>query len=419
MVENKSISELALVLMGQSPPSPSCSETGNGLPFIQGNAEFGERNPLPRLRCSSPTRIAERGDLLLSVRAPVGELNHADQKMVIGRGLSAIRFPEDDQAFAWHALKWSVAKLNRVAQGSTFVAISRKDVENLEIPWCEEPNRTGIATVLDTVDNAIASTESVIAKLKNVRAGMLHDLLTRGLDKNGQLRPLPADAPMLYKDSTLGKIPKEWGVKTILTLCIHIGSGVTPRGGQDVYTSQGIMFIRSQNVTFEGLFLDDVAYIPESIHLGMLRSEVFAHDVLFNITGASIGRCCPMPDNLCISNVNQHVCALRIPEANASDAKYLASILASPIGQHQLDALNTMGNRQGLNYQQLGSFIIFWPNIKERDMIALKITEIENHIQAEKNYYQKLRLFKSGLTADLLTGKVRVLENIKRGKLHV
>lgn len=128
------IAEQAKVLMGQSPLSSVCSEHGEGLPFIQGNAEFGVRHPVPQLRCSVPTRIAESGDLLLSVRAPVGELNQANTQTVIGRGLSAIRFQEADRAFAWHALKWLVNNLGRVAQGSTFVAVSRQDVENLQIP---------------------------------------------------------------------------------------------------------------------------------------------------------------------------------------------------------------------------------------------------------------------------------------------
>jgi type I restriction enzyme S subunit len=168
------------------------------------------------------------------------------------------------------------------------------------------------------------------------------------------------------------------------------------------------MLIRSQNVAFEGLLLDDVAFISEDIHLGMLRSEVFAHDVLFNITGASIGRCCPMPEGLGTANVNQHVCALRVPKATAADAKYLTSLLASPIGKRQMDSLLTVGNRQGLNYQQLGSFLIPWPGSDERERISSQIYAIEKQISAEEETRGKLGLVKSGLMTDLLTGRVRV-----------
>jgi type I restriction enzyme S subunit len=272
-----------------------------------------------------------------------------------------------------------------------------------------------IAYVLDTIDEAIAAAEAVMAKLKKVRAGMLHDLLSYGLDKNGQLRD-PIAHPEKFKDSPLGRIPREWETKSLGTLCIHIGSGVTPRGGQDVYTKEGILFIRSQNVTFEGLKLGDIAYIPRHIHLGMLRSEVFAHDVLFNITGASIGRCCAMPDGMGQANVNQHVCILRAPEATEADALFLSTVLGSTIGQKQLDALNTCGNRQGLNYQQLGSFIVPWPEPKERHLIAEHVKETAAHLLKEIDEVTKLSSLKSGIQDDLLTGRVRVPETIMEGR---
>ena len=192
--------------MGQSPPGSACSENGIGLPFIQGNAEFGYRNPSPKLRCSVPTRIAEAGDLLLAVRAPVGELNQAVERTVIGRGLSALRFESVERRFAWHAVKFAAPALNRVAQGSTFVAVSRGDVERLQIPWHGRRNPR-IAEVLDKIDEAIAKTEAVIAKFRQVRAGLLHDLLTRGLDSHGELRD-PIANPEQFQDSLLAASPR-------------------------------------------------------------------------------------------------------------------------------------------------------------------------------------------------------------------
>lgn len=293
------------------------------------------------------------------------------------------------------------------ANGLTRYGLPIGAVNNAPLWLPELGEQKAVGVILRLVDEAIAKTEAVIAKLRQVRAGLLHDLLTRGLDKNGQLRD-PIVHPEQFQDSPIGRIPREWEVKSLSTLCGYIGSGVTPRGGQDVYTSTGIMLIRSQNVTFEGLLLDDVALIPEDIHLGMLRSEAFAHDVLFNITGASIGRCCPMPDELGTANVNQHVCILRVPQADAAAAKFLVSVLSSPLGQRQLDALNTMGNRQGLNYQQLGAFVIPWPEDDERHAIVTKIDGIEDQVHAEEAECAKLKLLKSGLMTDLLTGCVRV-----------
>jgi len=120
-----------------------------------------------------------------------------------------------------------------------------------------------------------------------------------------------------------------------------------------------------------------------------------------------------MPEGLGTSNVNQHVCALRVPKATGADAKYLASLLASPIGQRQMDALLTVGNRQGLNYKQLGSFVIPWPEADERERISSQLHSIETQICAEEKEHEKLGLLKSGLMTDLLTGCVRVPERLE------
>jgi type I restriction enzyme S subunit len=122
-------------------------------------------------------------------------------------------------------------------------------------------------------------------------------------------------------------LPPDWQVLRLGDLAERVGSGVTPTGGSEVYTPSGVTFIRSQNVTNSGLLLDDVAYIDLPTHQRMRASAVFPNDVLLNITGASIGRCCAVPADFGEANVNQHVCAIRIPEATAHDAKVLSALL--------------------------------------------------------------------------------------------
>ena len=300
------------------------------------------------------------------------------------------------------------------ANGTTRYGLSTAAIANTPLHLPRPESQRSASAIMRLVDTHITQTKAVIAKLRQVRAGMLHDLLNYGLDKHGQLRD-PIAHPDQFKDSPLGRIPKDWETKPLGNLCTHIGSGLTPRGGQEVYTQEGILFIRSQNVTFEGLVLGDIAYIPRYIHLRMLRSEVFAHDVLFNITGASIGRCCAMPKGMGQANVNQHVCILRVPEASEADAVFLSTVLSSTIGQKQLEALNTCGNRQGLNYQQLGSFIVPWPQEKERGLIAQNVNQTTMHLFKENSELEKLQKLKIGLQDDLLTGRVPVPETILEG----
>ena len=196
----------------------------------------------------------------------------------------------------------------------------------------------------------------------------------------------------------------------IADIAIHVGSGVTPRGGSDVYKTEGVLFVRSQNVHFDGLRLDDVAYIDRRTHEQMSRSEIFPHDVLINITGASIGRCCAFPDGLGVANVNQHVCAIRTEAPNKDDAKFLSSVLFSHFGQSQIDRLNAGGNREGLNYEQLRSFVIPWPTQEERQRIAEILFSQDKRLSDEDSYLRKLALMKNGLMRDLLTGRVRTIQ---------
>lgn len=203
--------------------------------------------------------------------------------------------------------------------------------------------------------------------------------------------------------TALGPVNPSWQRTTIADLAVYVGSGVTPTGGSDVYTTSGVTFIRSQNVTNEGLLLDDVAFIDEHTHERMSGSAVAPFDVLLNITGASIGRCCFLPSGLGPTNVNQHVCAIRLPAADEGDAKFLSSVLSSPIGQNQIFRLNAGGNREGLNYQQLRRFQIPWPAQAQRSKIARILTTLDNVIAQTEALIAKYQAIKQGLMHDLFT----------------
>lgn len=300
-------------------------------------------------------------------------------------------------------------KILEGAGGSTRTSINIGPFSNIQLYLPESKSeQRKIAEILTAVDDAIEQTEALIHKYQRIKQGLMQDLLTRGVDEKGCLRPPPELAPHLYIQTPQGWLPKGWEIKAVDDLSVYVGSGITPRGGSEVYGSEGVMFIRSQNVTFEGLLLNDVAYIDDKIHQSMCRSEIFPYDVLINITGASIGRCCVFPDGLGRANVNQHVCAIRFASPNYYDAYYLSYVLSSWVGQSQIDKLNAGGNRQGLNYQQLRSFQILWPERSERKIIVDILKRNDELITIEKNNHLKLLSLKQGLMQDLLTGKVRV-----------
>ncbi|MEU2895869.1 restriction endonuclease subunit S [Streptomyces sp. NPDC001273] len=144
-----------------------------------------------------------------------------------------------------------------------------------------------------------------------------------------------------------------WGTRRIKSAASKIGSGKTPAGGSEIYVDEGVIFLRSQNVHFDGLRLDDAAYINQETHREMRGTQVMPDDVLLNITGASLGRVARAPRDLGESNVNQHVCIIR--PTKDFDARYLAYSLASRPGQEQIFELQVGGNREGLNFEQVGN----------------------------------------------------------------
>ena len=130
------LKDVCKINMGQSPNSSSYNDYGDGMPFFQGNADFGERYPITRVWCNTPTKIAQAEDILISVRAPIGALNYAKEECCIGRGIAAITPDRNkvSQDFIYWALKGKKAELNDKGNGSTFKAISRKILEETMIP---------------------------------------------------------------------------------------------------------------------------------------------------------------------------------------------------------------------------------------------------------------------------------------------
>ena len=161
------LEDVCSINMGQSPESSSYNEAGKGIPFFQGNADFGKLHPTVRVWCDAPTKIAEQGDILISVRAPIGALNIADVQCCIGRGLAALTVNERlcYQKYLWYALECKVDELNSKGTGSTFKAINKKTLAETEIPLPPLDEQRRIAAVLDKVSDLIAKRREQLDKL--------------------------------------------------------------------------------------------------------------------------------------------------------------------------------------------------------------------------------------------------------------
>ena len=161
------LTEYCTLNMGQSPDSKTYNTQGKGLPFYQGNADFGETHPITHVWCSAPVKVAEDGDILISVRAPIGAMNMAVERCCIGRGLAALTPIRNkcSKKFLYYALQSKVDSLIAQGTGSTFKAIGKKVLETTCIPAYSTIEQEQIAETIGHVDNTIAARRKQLALL--------------------------------------------------------------------------------------------------------------------------------------------------------------------------------------------------------------------------------------------------------------
>jgi type I restriction enzyme S subunit len=204
----------------------------------------------------------------------------------------------------------------------------------------------------------------------------------------------------------LGSHPQSWTLAAIGDLAIKVGSGKTPNGGNLRYRAHGRPFVRSQNIGWGELLLNDLQYIDEETHAEFSASEIEIDDVLLNITGASIGRSAVASPALVGGNVNQHVCIIR---TKAVDARLVNQLMQSPIGQRQIESFQAGGNRQGLNFSQVASIVVPLPPTRtEQRAIADALSGADALVDALEQLLNKKRHIKQGARQDLLSGRRRL-----------
>jgi type I restriction enzyme S subunit len=274
-----------------------------------------------------------------------------------------------------------------------------------------EPEQRAIAAFLDRetsrIDALVAKNEGVIELLQEQRTALITRAVTKGLDP---------DVPM--KDSGvewLGEIPARWEVRRVKDVASKIGSGKTPSGGAEVYVSDGVMLLRSQNVHLGALRLDDVAFIDSATDAEMAGSRVREGDVLLNITGASLGRCCVARLDDRTANVNQHVCIIR-PRIGVFDPPFLAAALASRSGQAQIFTTENGISRDALNFEQISRLVLAAPPLEEQRSIAASLdretARIDALIAKVRDALDRLKELRTALISAAVTGQIDVREEV-------
>ncbi len=389
------LGDVANINMGQSPPSSAINDDGPGLPFIQGNAEFGPRYPRPVKVCTQPKKQARGGDILMSVRAPVGDLNLADQPLCIGRGLSAITATNIETSFLWHALRRKVNDLARVSQGSTFAAVKKADLYRLELPLPPLPEQRKIAAILSAVDDAIEKTRAVIDQVQVVKRGLMQELLTRGLPGRHTR----------FKRTEIGPIPQEWRLKRLSEVA-NVQTGLAKNKANAGPLS--VSYLRVANVQDGFVDLSEVKAIGVNAD-ALSRYALRPGDVLFTEGGDAdkLGRGAVWNGEIEPCLHQNHVFVAR--SLGTIRPLFLSLYRGSSRGKsYFLNCSKQTTNLASMNSTQLKNLPLPVPRLDEQDRIVECLGAFDDRLSQEEECLKELDRLKSALMSILLTGELRV-----------
>ena len=270
------------------------------------------------------------------------------------------------------------------------------------------PSVTGqrrIATILTSIDTAIEKNEALIAKYQQIKAGLMHDLFTRGVLPNGQLRPPRKQAPELYQETVIGWIPREWKISDCATE-FATDSGIT-LGPHRRPKKRPHPYLRVANVHRDELRLDNVAHmevVASEIEFSLKKQDLLV--VEGHANRSEIGRCAMVNDDARGMLFQNHLFRLR---PNRMDSHYALFWMNSHHAQRYWEV--TCSSSSGLNTinrRMLDRLLVLVPPIAEQQEIVSKGLCIKNMLHAEQTKVRKLQEQKLGLMQDLLTGKVAV-----------
>ena len=320
----------------------------------------------------------------------------------IGSTFGAVR-PKDEMIisrFVYYFLQTKYSLLQTHRTKGAIPHVDKQILRRMPFPLPPLPEQKKIASVLSTIDAAIEKTSEIIEQAKQLKKGLMQELLTRGI---GHTK---------FKQTEIGEIPEEWEVVSLEKCLMEICSGFRPKGGVGKLT-EGIPSIGGEHITIDGkLDFSSIKYISEEFFEEMPRGHIRQGDILLVKDGATIGKLALMAkmpfDKMA---VNEHVYILRSNE-RLSPA-YLYYVLASHRIQSSLQQVQTGSAQPGLNSSFVRHLDIQLPPLPEQKKIAEILGAADAKIEAEVQKREQLQTLKKGLMQDLLTGRVRFPEFVK------
>jgi type I restriction enzyme S subunit len=354
----------------------------------------------------SNVKPVAKDTLLLSFKLTIGRAGIAGRDLYTNEAIAAIRplSAAVSSKFLYYALP-SVAKNAVTDTAIKGVTLNKQKLASLIVSLPSEfRTQQSIADILETIDIAIEKTESLIAKYQQIKAGLMHDLFTRGVTADGKLRPPREQAPELYHETPIGWIPKEWSIGPLSSCTQHdITYGIVQAGP---HIEGGIPYIRTGDMAGDRLERSQLLCTSPTIAAAYKRSEVRAGEIVCAIR-ATVGKVLEVPSELDGANLTQGTA--RLSPSTDIDRRFLLWVMRSSGVQRSISQRIKGTTFSEITLGELRSLPIPRPSMRvEQTRIGERLDEIDSFLQTEKAVLTKLLSKKRGLMHDLLTGRVQV-----------
>lgn len=354
---------------------------------------------------SSSTKLLPAGAILLTSRASIGLAKIARVPVSTNQGFKSL-IPKQviDGTFLFYQIQRLRGSFERFAAGSTFLEINKKDTERISLPHPIDPiEQKKIATILTGIDTAIEKTEALIAKYQQIKAGLMHDLFTRGVLPNGQLRPPREQAPELYQETAIGWIPREWRVSKLEDVCKSI---VDCPHSTPNFQPSGVLVARTMHIK-NGVFLEhEASFVSEQEYQERIaRAEPLAGDVVFT-REAPVGEAFVIPKGMRIC-LGQRVMLIK-PNSAILESDYLVAQIYGGSLSTRIAELTAGTTNPHLNVADVRTLLMALPPFQEQVELKIRVNAMNAQLHSQERTLRKLQQQKSGLMHDLLTGKVSV-----------
>ena len=391
------LGDAAELIMGQSPPGNTYNEISDGIPFLQGKAEFGSINPKHIKYTTKPLKIAPEGTVLISVRAPVGDVNIADINYCIGRGLAALCLRDGENLFLFYILNFLKPEIEKEGTGSTFKAINKSKLQEFKIPLPPLPEQHRIAVVLSAVQDAKEKTGAVIAAAKSLKKSLMRHLFTYGPVPAGVAETVP------LAETEIGLVPEGWEIfqtKDVCSLIIDCPHS-TPK-----FTESGILVVRTSNVRDGKLVLNSPSFTSEVEYKERIKRGIPEEGDIIFTREAPIGEACLIPSDLKLC-LGQRMMLLR-PDKFLLNGYFLVQAFYSKQVREKMSVQGKGVTAKHLNVADVKRLLFPLPPLPIQQKIASILSTVDKKIEAEENKKKALdELFKS-LLHNLMTAKIRV-----------